>query len=194
MIEVEIRAELSKEQFEKLLAFMRAHGTHTKSQDREMILLRNYPGYSEDPTKREADIRIKNTNGKCEIVLKRKASAGNRGRSEIIVGLTDDSLDNIKEVMKQFGCTSGLWMHRKTEAFEYHGIEWAVIEAPRDKDFSLYQYEAELALGDGEDAKAAHEKLLAEARALGLPVLETDEEMRTFISKLDKEVNREIIL
>jgi len=193
MIEIEIRGELTKEQFEKLGSFMRANGRHTKSQDREMILLRGYKGYDEDPTKRDTDMRLRNTNGKCEIMLKRKMSDGNRARKEYSLVLTENTLDTAKEIVKAFGCEGGLWMHRLTEAFEYKDIEWALIEAPRGDGFEMLLYEAEMEIEDGGDITATHKKITDEAKALGLPVLETDELNRDFIYKLDKEVNREIL-
>ena len=203
MIEVEIRAELSQEQFAKLLSFMRANGTHTKSQNREMILLRGYPGYSEDPTKRETDVRIKNTNGHCEFVVKRKASTGNHGRTEFVLRVGDApqqdadgkaTFAKLKEVVRALGYSHGLWMHRITEAFQYKDIEWALIRGLRGDGFEIVFYEAEKEVAGGADIPSARATLLAEAKALNLPVLETDELMRNFIYKLDREVNREISL
>lgn len=182
---------------------MRTHGKHKKSQNREMILLRGYKGYDMDPTKRDTDIRLRNTNGKCEIMLKRKVSDGNHARKEYSLPLSENTLDTAKEIVRAFGCEGGLWMHRITEAFEYKGIEWALIRAPKPRPadevglggdgFEMLLYEAEMEIEDGGDVKETHKKIVEEAKALGLPVLETDEAMRDFIYKLDREVNKEIL-
>lgn len=187
MIEVEIRGRLTDEAFEKLTALLKKEGELLESQDREMILLRGYPGYDKDPTTREVDIRLRNTNGACEVMLKKKTADHNVARHEISLPLKGATLDAAKEVMKALGYAEGIWMHRKKDVYRYKGVEWSVVDVPG----GLRYYEAEKEAATPEDASRVHDELVAAAAELGLAAL-GPEEMREFIYTLDKTVNREI--
>jgi predicted adenylyl cyclase CyaB len=190
MIEVEIRGKLDEGEYEKLQEFLRQNGKHIESHDREMYLLYDYPGYDPDPLKREVDIRLRNTDGRCEIMLKQKASEHNFGRKEISLKIADTNLEKAKEIVKAFGCKKALLIHRIKEIYEYRGIEWSLVKtAPRNFPY----FEAEQEVADEGEVGKAHENLLREAQALGLQVL-TPEETRDFIYFLDREVNKEVEL
>jgi len=189
MLEVEIRGRLSDKELQELESFLRQHGTHVESHDREMILLRGYPGYSEDFITREVDIRLKNTNGKCEIVLKKQASKGNEGRSELSLSLNEDSLDIAKEIAKAFGCKNGILMHRSKDIYKYNGIEWSLVRTPKGH----FYYEAEIEVKKSTEIEDTRRYLTKEAKKLGLEVLGL-EETRDFIRILDTKVNEEIVL
>ncbi|MBI4022550.1 CYTH domain-containing protein [Candidatus Berkelbacteria bacterium] len=195
MVEVEIRGELTKEQSEELKQLLSQRGKHIRTQDREMILLRDYPGYDKDPTRRHADIRIRRTNGQSEIMLKYKAGEGNVGRHEISLPLEGDSFEQAKAIAAGFGCTHGLWVHRISEIYEHSGIEWAIVEAlTRDGEVRKTYYEAEAAAKSEADVPHVREQLMIAAGQFKVPVLETDEAMRDFIYELDRAVNEEITL
>lgn len=185
-IEVEIRGNLSRGDYDRVKAFLDEHGKHMKSQEREMFLLRDYPGYSRDFVGREVDIRLRNTNGSCEIMLKKRV--GN-AREETQLKLHDGDLENAKKIVKALGCTETVWMHRLTEAYDHHGIEWALVIAPND----IRYYEAELAVENESEVAQAHETLEREAREIGLEVLD-EEGTRALIHKLDTEANRVVRL
>ncbi len=186
MIEIELRGRLSDSEFDRLTAFLRKEGKLVETQDREMILLRGYPGYSEDPIVRDTDIRLRNTNGNCEIMVKRKASEGNISRHETSLKLHDKHLDTVKDVLKALGFSEGLWMHRKKEIYRYRDIEWSVVDVPRYRYF-----EAEKEVEDQESIEKAKGEIEEEAKALGLTVM-TPEQVRDFIYELDKAVNKDI--
>ncbi|MEK7136582.1 MAG: CYTH domain-containing protein [Patescibacteria group bacterium] len=190
MIEVEIRGELTKEEFDRLKKFMADKGEHVESHEREMILLTDgYPGYDVDPLKRATDIRLRKTNDKCEIMVKHKVSANNNSRQEISLPLAVADLTKGKEVMKALGCTTGVWMHRLKDIYRYHDIEWSLVRTPGEH----YYYEAEQEADVADQAEEMYEKISEEARALGLQVF-TPEETRDYIYMLDREVNKEIEL
>lgn len=184
MVEVEIRGRLDTAGFDKLKSFMEENGKHIESHEREMYLLFDYPGYDADPIVREVDIRLRNTNGFCEIMLKRKAGDGNSARHEISLPLKVDDLATAKEVVKAFGCKTGLKMFRAKDMYEYKGIEWSLVRTPKD----YFYYEAELAVEAGSNMEAIRESLIVAAKELNLEVLDNDA-MRKFIYFLDKEVN-----
>ncbi len=185
-IEVEIRGRLDDAGYEKFKAFLDEKGKHVKSQEREMILLRDYPGYSKDFVGRSVDVRLRQTNGECEIMLKRKVE---NAREEVQLKLQDTDLEAAKKVVKALGCTSGIWMHRLTEAYEYHDIEWGLVIAPNN----IRYYEAEIAVDDVSKVAQAHATLESEAKELGLEVLD-DEGTRALIHRLDTEANKEVDL
>lgn len=188
MIEVEIRGNLSQEQFTKLKSFFEKNGTYLGHQDREMYLLKNYPGYSQDFVTRTTDIRLRSTNGECEIMLKKKSGENTTSRKEYSLPLKDTNLTTAKEIVKGFGCEGGLYMHRISEMYEYRGIQWLLERAPKKDDNDILFYEAEIEVATESEIENAHKKLETEALELDLEVLD-DIGMRALIQKLDTEVN-----
>ena len=189
MIEVEIRGKLNKEQFEKLKAILAREGKFIKHTDREMFLLYDYPGYDPDPMTRRVDIRLRNTNGACEIMMKEKMSANNEARKETSLKLKDSDLEKAKVIAKGFGCKKALKMQRSTDIYEYNGIEWSLVQTPKD----YFYYEAERTATDEGEIPKIQTDLVQKAKSLDLKVFNPDE-MKEFIYFLDKEVNKEIEL
>jgi predicted adenylyl cyclase CyaB len=190
MVEVEIRGRLDEAGYKKLKQFLEANARHIESHEREMYLLFDYPGYDEDPITREVDIRLRNTNGFCEIMMKTKAAEGNTARHEVSLPLQVHDLATAKEIAKGFGCKTALKMHREKEMYEYNGIEWSLVKTP-PKDY--YYYEAEKAVEPESDLESVRQELVMAAKDLQLEVLDTNA-MREFIYFLDKEVNEIIEL
>lgn len=187
MIEVEVRGPLTKEEAQKFEEFLRQHGEHVESHTREMIRLYDYPGFHEDTLLREVDIRLRDTDGRCEIMVKKKMSENNVGRSELSLKLQDTNLNTAKEVLKALGYAKGLWMHRKKDVYKYADIEWSIVEAPE----SIFYYEAEQESNDTVDFKAIETHLMNEAKKLELQVFEP-QEYREFIQFLTEKVNKRI--
>src|SRR6185503_12124875 len=103
MIEVEIRGRLDKAGFDRLKEFMDKNGKHLESHEREMYLLFNYPGYDEDPTAREVDIRLRKSDEFCEIIVKKKAGDHNTARQEISLPLAVKDLAVARKVLSALG-------------------------------------------------------------------------------------------
>ena len=181
-IETEIRGTLSDAEYAEAKSFLDEHGVHKESHEREMFLLRDYPGFSKDFVGREVDIRLRNTNGFCEIMLKQKV--GN-AREEVSLQLKENNLETAKKIVKALGCTTALWMYRLKEIYDYNGIEWSLVVAPHN----IRYYEAELVVDTEEKVPEAHARLEAEAKKLGLNVL-NDEGTRALIHRLDTEANK----
>lgn len=189
MIEVEIRGRLTKKEFDRLKKFLTKNGEFIEHRDREIYLLYDYPGFNLNPTAREVDIRLRNTNGNCEIMVKKKASDGNIGRKEISLKLQDMDLDKAKEVVKALGCKKALRMHRVTDIFTYENVEWALVKTPKD----YFYFEAEKVTEKEKDIKTVHKELVALAKELDLKVF-SQKETEQFIYFLDREVNVEVEL
>lgn len=187
MVEIEIRGTLTKEEFDKANSFFATNGILKEVQDREMILLLDTLGYDSDPTKREVDIRIRCTNGKTELMVKKKVSENNVARSEKAFDFGDMSLDDAKELVKSFGSVKGQWMHRKKNVYDYDGVEWSLVEAVP----GVFYYEAEMVAEEGQDMEKIRKDLMVKAQNQGYSVLEP-EEYRRFIEMLGSTVNRYI--
>lgn len=152
-----------------------------------MILLFDTPGYDSDPTKREVDVRIRRTNGKTEIMVKKKASENNVARSEKSFNLGEIDLEDAKMLAKSFGCAKGQWMHRKKSVYYYDDVEWSLVEAVPD----IYYYEAEVVVETPEKIEDARLNLIKKAQDQECSIL-TPEEYKKFIETLGKTVNRYI--
>jgi predicted adenylyl cyclase CyaB len=189
MIEVEIRGRLDESRYKELKKELARRGHFIKHTDREMYLLYDYPGYDPDPMKRMVDIRIRNTNGECEIMMKEKMSANNEARKETSLRLKDHDLERAKAVMKGLGCKKALRMQRSTDIYEYDGAEWSAVKTPKN----YFYYEAEGAAADKSNVSKVHGELILKAKSFGLEVL-GPEKMKEFIYLLDREVNEEVEL
>lgn len=187
-IEVEIRGSLTKEKYNQLEAFLKNKGSFVESHDREMILLHGYPGFDMNPLKRLVDIRLRNTNGQCEIMIKRTASENNIGRTELSIQPVDNDWENLKELARSFGVAKGTLIHRKKEIYVYKDIEWSLVSAPGE----IFYYEAEF-ISDTNDIKEKQKTLIQEAQELNLEVF-TPEDTKVFIEMLNEKVNKEITL
>jgi adenylate cyclase class IV len=185
-IEVELRGTLDDEQYTKAKEFFDTNGKHLENHDREMYLLQDYPGYSKDFVGRQVDIRLRNTDGSCEIMLKRKV--GN-AREEISLGLTDIDLETAKKVVKALGSKTAIKMKRFKEMYEYEGIEWSLVTAPKN----IRYYEAEIAVDTEAEVAEAHTKIEEAAKKIGLEVLD-DKATRALIHRLDTEANETVEL
>ncbi len=188
MIEVEVRGQLNKEGYEKLKDFLAKNGWFLGRKEREMYLLRGHPGHSHDPMAREMDIRLRNTDGECEIMFKRKAGDKNIGREEISLKLKDKDLEVAKLAVKALGYTSAIKMHRIMNQYTYDNIHWQVVKTPKD----YFYFEAEQETENEGDVEKIHAALAEKAGSLGLQVL-TPEETRDFLFLLDREVNEEVV-
>jgi predicted adenylyl cyclase CyaB len=184
MVEVEIRGRLDEAGYQKLKQFFEQNGRHIESHNREFYLLFDYPGYHEDPMSREVDIRLRNTDGFCEIMLKRKVSEGNTARHEVSLPLQGNDLSAAIEIVKAFGCKTALKTRRAKDIYEYKGIEWSLVTTPKDYHF----YEAEKAVEAGVDVEAVRQELMEAVKEFDLEVLEPDA-MREYIFFLDKEAS-----
>lgn len=181
-IEVEIRGRLDDNGYNDLKVFLDKNGTHQKSEEREMWLLQDYPGYSHDFVGRQVDIRLRNTDGACEIMLKRNLG---QAREEVSLGLKDNNMDTAIKIVKALGCKNAIWMHRKKDIYEYKNVEWSLVIAPNN----IRYFEAELGVSGNADVASAHVQLENEAKALGLSIF-NDKETQDFCDKLDREANK----
>lgn len=185
MFEVEVRGKLTEEEYQNLKKFLSANGEFKKNFSREIYQLWDYPGYDYDPTKREVDIRLRNTDGFCEVIMKHKISDGNVGRKETSLPLKESNLDNARKIFRAFGCKKARHIVRQKEIFMYNGVEWSLETCPPK---NVRYFEAEKEAASEKDIEKFHQDLLSEAEKLSLKVL-NQQEMKEFIYWLDDTVN-----
>ncbi len=194
MIEVEIRGQLDEAGYTALKDVLVQFGTHVEDQKREMILLYGYPGFDINPLKRKVDIRLRNTNGKCEVMVKQGESEFNTARKEISIPSADNDWQKLIEMVKAFGITKGLWMRREKEVFMMNNVEWSLAKAiSRDGSKVFYYYEAEIATTDSLHIEEIKKNLEDEVKKLGLPMMAPDE-YKALVDMFGREVNEEIDL
>ena len=75
------------------------------------------------------------------------------------------------------------------DVYDYKDIDWQVVKTPK----GLWYWEAEQAAKNEDGVSTIETHLTKEARTLGLQIM-TPEELREFITTLDREVNVEIEL
>jgi len=185
MVEIEIRGRLTQEEFKNANSFFTEHGVLKEIQDREMILLQDTPGYDSDPTKREIDIRLRRTNGKTEIMIKRKMSDNNVARTENSFNLGEILLEDAKELVKHFGSKKGQWMHRRKSIYDYKKVEWSLVEAVP----GIFYYEAEMVAEESDDLEKLRLDLIRIVQNEGYSVMDA-EEYKLFIELLGQKVNK----
>lgn len=188
-LEIEIRGGLIKENWYKLEDFLKKEGVFVEHHDREMILLHGYPGFSMNPLERKVDIRLRKTNGECEIMVKRMVSDDMTGRSELSIKPKKNNWEELIDMAKAFGITSGTLIHRTKEIYTYQGIEWSLVTAPGE----IYYYEAELLSTEGKTLEENKELLSEQAKMLGLEIFDA-EATKEFIGMLNEKVNKKITL
>lgn len=194
MIEVEIRGQLNEKSYTTLRDILMQFGVHIEDQKREMILLYGYPGFDVDPLKRKVDIRLRNTNGNCEVMIKHTESEFNIARKEVSIPSGDNDWQKMINMVKAFGITKGLWMRREKEVFMFNNIEWSLAKAiSRDGAKTFYYYEAENPTSDRLHVEEIKKNLEQEVKRLNLPIM-SPKEYKAMVEMFGREVNEEITL
>jgi CYTH domain-containing protein len=187
MIEVEIRGALTQARYDALKILMTEKGKHVETLDRQMVLLKDVPGYFANPNERINDVRIRVTNGECAIMIKRKLAENNVGRSEWSVPLPGQTLESAQAFVAALGCTHGQWMHRIKHEYEYEGSLWSLVEAVP----GIFYFEVEQSVLEVGSIESTRTSLVAEAHKLDLIVF-SPAESKAFIEHLGVTVNKHI--
>lgn len=132
---------------------------------------------------RTIDIRIRNTNGKSEIIIKTGKWGGADARQEHIV-TTDTSFDELANVMCLLGYKKGVLCVRNSEIFQVGEIEFALVEVPSHS----YYFEAEIEVTDSTIVAGKRALLINFLTELSLEVF-TDQQFYDYIERLNTEAN-----
>jgi adenylate cyclase class IV len=180
-IEIELRGPLGKEKVDFLIRELEKKGKKLDSYERTII---DYSTFLEG-IERNKDIRLRETNGIPEIIVKLGKWGGTDQREEISVLLKEGEFEKIIGIFGEIGLTKGMLCRRYARKYEYKDIEFAIVEVP---DHSYY-FEAEKLVGKDENkeqAKREIEKVLAEFELRCFD----DKEFFEYIDRLNKEANR----
>ncbi len=182
-IEVELRGLLSKEQYDGLNETL--VGKSGLKEEKYRILL-DYSTYlpGEGIEDRKKDIRVRVTNGVPEIVVKLGSWGGSESRKELSFKGSPGSFDTLVEIFGNLGFTKAVLCERRTKAYDYKGVEFALVEVPGHS----YYFEAEkMAHGEANMAEVESE-IRAVCEELGLSIL-TKEDFFKYIDTLNREAN-----
>lgn len=182
-IEVEVRGLLSREAYQKVRGYFEKHAKFLEEKERMLI---DYSTFLPDEglRDRKKDIRVRVTNGIPEIVVKLGSWGGSESRKELSFKGCEGEFETLVEIFGQLGFQKGIFAVRKTLAYEYKGVEFALVEVPNHS----YYFEAEkMAHGDA-DFKNVEGEIRGVCREIGLEVIDK-EGFFEYIEKLNKEAN-----
>ncbi len=121
-IEVELRGPLNEKEYHTTLLFLRGNGKLVKKQNRFLLA---YSTSLEGIGERKLDVRVRVTNGKVEIVVK-KGKFGGTSRIESSVFPEGSNLSDTLKFMSLLGYTKAVACDRGIERYEIDGIEFAI--------------------------------------------------------------------
>ncbi len=182
-IEVEIRGLLSADSYKKACEFFKENAKFLEEKERMLI---DYSTFmpSEGIRDRKKDIRIRVTNGIPEIVVKLGSWGGSESRKELSFKGNEGEFDTLVEIFGHLGFQKGIFAIRNVLAYEYKGVEFALVSVP---DHSYY-FEAEKMAHDDADFLKVEEEIRDVCSELGLDVIDK-EGFFQYIEKLNLESN-----
>lgn len=176
-IEVEIRGPLTKDEMDRLNTFLSNNGTFKEKKERVLI------DYSSGMENRTKDIRIRETNGVPEIILKLGSWGGTESREEISIKTESGKFESLVKVFGELGYEKGVLCIRNSMVYDYRGIEFALVEVPNHSFF----FEAEI-VSTPEGAEEAEKSIKQVCDELNLKVFLKDDFFE-YVNTLNREAN-----
>ncbi len=176
-IEVEIRGLLTKDEMDRLSAFLSNNGTFKGKKERVLI------DYSSGMENRTKDIRIRETNGVPEIILKLGSWGGTESREEVSIKTESGKFESLVKVFGELGHERGVLCVRNSMVYDYKGIEFALVEVPNHSFF----FEAEI-VSSPEGAPEAEKSIKQVCDELNLKVFSKDDFFE-YVNTLNREAN-----
>jgi predicted adenylyl cyclase CyaB len=181
-IEVEIRGPLSKKKFGELVKLFEKEGKKKSEKNRVLIDYSTFlEGGIED---RKKDIRLRSTNKVPEIIVKIGTWGENEQRKELSIFGKLGEFDTMVEVFGELGYKKGMLCERKSQVYDYKGIEFALVEVPGHS----YYYEAEKMADKNENADKLIIEIKKVCKELGLDVFDKDHFFK-YVQDLNKDAN-----
>jgi len=181
-IEVEVRGPLTAEDYSLLKSFLDKNARKVATKSRILIDYSTFlPGEMKD---RKKDIRLRITNGVPEIMVKLGDWGAVDQRKELSVTTAEGTFDRLVEIFAALGYEKGVLCDRRTEAYDYKEVEFALVEVPGHS----YYYEAEKMAHAGQDTELLAQEIKAICSELNLSTF-TGEEFFAYIETLNKEAN-----
>jgi adenylate cyclase class IV len=181
--EIELRGRLSKEKYSLTKKFLEKHGEFKEEKSRVFYDFSTFiPG--EGLRGRTKDFRVRETNGQPEIILKLGAWKGSDRREELSVFTLPGSTETLLKIFGEMGFVKAITGTRKTLAYDYKGVEVALVEVPGHS----YYFEAEIVAPANSNHQEVHEKIQRVLDELGLDTF-SEEEFHQYIDTLNAESN-----
>ncbi|HSH31233.1 MAG TPA: hypothetical protein VK963_01050 [Candidatus Saccharimonadales bacterium] len=181
-IEVEVRGLLTSDRYASLSKQLESEGQFKTTKNRVLL---DYSTFLPNANLRERqeDIRLRVTNGTPEIIVKLGRWGGSESRKELSVLAETGSFDTLVQVFGVVGLTKAMLCVRKSQVYDYRGIEFALVEVP---NHSFY-FEAEKMVSE-DLVPAAKDDIAAVCTELGLKVFD-DQAFFQYVEKLNQEAN-----
>jgi len=157
--EIELRGPVSKKEYDKLLIFLKRNG--------KFIEHRNRVNYLFNHKNKQVDVRVRDTNGDIEMVMK-LGHIGAHKRKEISFKLGKVKVKDALDFLNHLGYRTGLIAVRISDIFMYCGVEFAVVSVPGRKSWHTYYFEMEMQADTASEIKKAKEYMAKLAGKLGL--------------------------
>jgi adenylate cyclase class IV len=181
-IEIEIRGPLTGDTYVELKSFLDANAKKVETKKRILI---DYSSFLSGEMKdRKKDIRLRITNNVPEIMIKLGSWGGVDQRKELSVTTAPGTFDTLVEIFAALGYEKGVLCDRRTEAYEYKDVEFALVEVPGHS----YYYEAEKMAHAGQDMEILAKEITGVCSELNLSVF-SGEEFFAYIETLNREAN-----
>lgn len=182
-IEVEVRGLLNTDEYQKAKTVLGDKGIFKEIKERVLIDYSTFlPG--EGVRDRSKDIRIRVTNGIPEITVKLGSWGGSESRKELSFKGAEGEFETLVEIFGNLGFTKGILAKRRTEVFDYKGVEFALVEVPNHS----YYFEAEKMAHDTSDFVVVEQEIRDVCKELGLTIIDK-EGFFQYIEKLNRESN-----
>ncbi|MEJ7610475.1 MAG: hypothetical protein WKF88_04780 [Ferruginibacter sp.] len=186
-IEVELRGPLGETGYQKLMSVLQTRGTLINTQNRFLL---DYSTFLEGIGERTLDVRVRTTNGKVEIVVK-KGKFGGTSREEVSLFPADQNFENTLKFMSMLGYNKAVACDRGITRYVIDDIEFAIQDVNdythQGKIHSRF-YEAEIMCSNENEKDNAVEKIRAFLSENGLSEFsETD--WNSYVKKMNEEAN-----
>lgn len=155
--EIELRGPLNRSKYQSLLKFLRKNG--------KFVEHRRRANYMFDHPKKQIDLRVRDTNGNIEMVLK-VGHLGAHRRKEITFDLGKIKLDDALAFLFHLGYRKGMTGLRISDIFQYRGIEFAVVKVPSHS----YYFEVEKSAKTVANVPKLKKQLLQMTKKLSLRI------------------------
>jgi len=170
-MEVEYIGNLDKNQFEELKKKLETEGAFKKRKERIsfMYFKDNIPKDISEIKDEDIDLRLRITNKKPEIIVKKGSFTGAHSRKEISIVFSMEEIETYIDFLSALGWHIGVIYAAETFVYEYQGIEFSLVAI---KDYG-YNFEAEI-LTTKEDEPNARKKIGSVLKELNLMPFDED--------------------
>ncbi|MBU4347190.1 hypothetical protein KJ586_01825 [Patescibacteria group bacterium] len=172
IIEVEIRAEVLPQKYEKTKKNLDKIGKLSSHTKRLSVMFFGEIG------SKKIDIRVRVTNGECEVVVK-SGSFGSHDRIEISQKINQDQFIGMIKIFSQFGFNMKIG---ERETFNYttqDGITISLVSADKIAYIELEK------MSNKNKVEENRKQLLMFAKNLGLKILNSEKEFDELCNRLD---------